>query len=238
MRTVCCSKLFGKYSEATYYVHFRCGWQWDFYLQVCSYLQRSRSEQTEGAETCANWCYFPRRASPASPRRSPRSSRDGRRWSAGRRRRWWRNERTSVSAAGMEGSWFLARSRAAPRFTTPTASTWPRDPQVSARRGRAQLGARRWLQVSRALLAALHSLHSVLKCRRISLAWTDFVAQPWFAPHCDCEKINCLLKGELVLAWGAEIGIWPHLWSIPAIAEVLVPQPGCFPRVKHNWVNW
>lgn len=72
------------------------------------------------------------RASPPSARRSPRSWREGRRWSAGRRRRWWRSGRMSASAVGTEGSWFPARRQAAPRCTMLTASTWPRGPQVSA----------------------------------------------------------------------------------------------------------
>lgn len=163
MRTICCSKLFSKYSEATYISGVAGSG-----IFICRFAVTSSvagSQQMEGTETCVNWGYFTRRASPASPRRSPRSSRDGRRWSAGHRRRWWRNERTSVSAAGTEGSWFLVRSQAAPRCTTPTASTWPRDPQVSAPRGRTQLRARPWLKVSRALLTTSHSLCRVLKFR-------------------------------------------------------------------------
>lgn len=150
-------------------------------------------EQVEHPEPCIYSHCFTHRASPASARRSPRSSRGGRRWSAGHRRRWWRSGRTSASAAGMEGSWSLARSQAALRCTTQTASTWPRDLQVSALHRWALLGSQCWLWVSWVLLMTLHSIHSILTFREIILTWTDLVAQttqPWFAPHCDCKKVN------------------------------------------------
>lgn len=169
----------------------RYGWQWDVWSHPAGQSQgRQLSalyQKEEGWQGAVLTCCLTNRASPPSPRRSPRRWRDGRRWSAGRRRRWWRNGRTSASAAGTEGSWFLVRSQAAPKCTTPTASTWPRGPQVSAARLVSASGAGEGVG-SEALLSS-----QLLQMREIFLSLTGLVAhgaRPWFVPCCDCRHVG------------------------------------------------